>query len=351
MDLFRINFYPIAEGGDDVTRALRKVDLNFGSLGEAFSTDGEVGGRLASIEGTIRALGTAAGKNVGTAAGTVAAGDDARFLPVGTSSGTVAAGDDPRFKSVGTVAGTVAAGDDLRFAANADASAAAMGVANKALPRSGGEMTGPISAKLGGVVAYGTTGSANIGGIVYSDYLQNTIVDINGNVFIRLQCMDVNGGATSARLLTSHFDGTNASFMFQHNGVAQATTWQSTSDERLKRKMVVLTNPLEKIESIVGYESYEKRVLGNTVDDAGESIRAQYTVTCGVLAQDVQKVLPAAVDNLGAGFDTEDRPIDDVLGVNDAGLSALFVECLKALKAQNASLMERVDLLERRSSP
>lgn len=41
-------------------------------------------------------LGTAASKNVGTAAGTVAAGDDARFKAVGTAAGTVAAGDDTR---------------------------------------------------------------------------------------------------------------------------------------------------------------------------------------------------------------------------------------------------------------
>lgn len=328
MEFSRINFRPVVEGGDDVTRAFRKIDLNFESLGTAFLPIGEVGARLTALETVAGELGDAARRNVGAVAGTVAAGDD------------------PRFLAVGDVAGSVAAGDDSRFASNAAAAGAAQMTANNALPRSGGSITGAISAKLGGVVAFGTTGSANIGGLVYSDYFQNTIADVSGNIFMRLQCVDVTGGATYSRLVTSHFDGTNASFMFQHNGVAQAITWQSTSDARLKRHMVVLTEPLDKIDEIVGYESYEKRVLGNATDSEGNSVPAQYTRTCGVLAQDVKQVLPAAVDNLGSGWDTNDKPIDDVLGVNDAGLSALFVECIKALKAQNALLSQRVSVLE-----
>lgn len=330
MELSRINFRPIVEGGDDVTRAFRKIDLNFESLDTAFSASGEVGSRLAVLETTAAALGDAARRDVGSAAGTVAAGDDSRFLMVGKT------------------AGSVAAGDDSRFASNAAAAAVAQATASNALPRSGGSMTGAISAKLGGVVAFGTTGSVNIGGLVYSDYFQNTIADISGNIFMRLQCVDVTGGATYSRLVTSHFDGTNATFMFQHNGVAQATTWQSTSDARLKRHLVVMADPLDKIDAIVGYESYEKRVLGNITDAEGRLVPAQYTKTCGVLAQDVNKVLPAAVDNLGPGWDTNDEPIDDVLGINDAGLSALFVECIKALKTQNELLAQRVAVLETR---
>lgn len=330
MNFSRINFFPIAEGGDDVTRALRKIDLNFESLGAAFDPAGEVGKRLASLETTAGALGDSARRNIGTSAGTVAAGDDSRFL------------------AVGTVAGSVASGDDSRFASNAAAAAAAQVTATNALPRAGGSITGPISAKLGGVVAFGTTGSASIGGVVYSDYFQNTIAEVNGNVFMRLQCVDVTGGTTYTRLLTSHFDGTNATFMFQHNGVAQATTWQSTSDVRLKRHLVALTDPLNKIDAIVGYESYEKRVLGNVADADGRPVPAQYARTCGVLAQDVSKVLPFAVDNLGPGWDTDDRPIENVLGINDAGLSALFVECIKALKVQNTLLGDRVAILEAR---
>lgn len=40
------------------------------------------------------------------------------------------------------------------------------------------------------------------------------------------------------------------------------------------------------------------------------------------------------------------RVIDDILGVNDAASSALFVECIKALKAQNADLSDRAAALE-----
>lgn len=82
MDLWRLNFRPISEGGDDVTGALRKVDLNFESLGTAFADTGEVGARLERFEKLADGLGNASSKDVGTVQGTVAAGDDARMVAV-----------------------------------------------------------------------------------------------------------------------------------------------------------------------------------------------------------------------------------------------------------------------------
>jgi hypothetical protein len=52
--------------------------------------------------------------------------------------------------------------------------------------------------------------------------------------------------------------------------------------------------------------------------------------------------LPVLPMDLAALF----RVIGDILGVNDAASSALFVECIKALKAQNADLSDRAAALE-----
>lgn len=59
MDFSRINFVPLQMGGDDVTAALRKLDLNFEDLGAS--------------------LGNAAIRDIGTIAGSIAAGDDDRL--------------------------------------------------------------------------------------------------------------------------------------------------------------------------------------------------------------------------------------------------------------------------------
>ena len=86
MDLWRLNFKPMSEGGDDVTGALRKVDLNFGSLNGALADTGEVGARLMRAEQVLAGLGNAAGRNVGTGIGSVAAGDDARIVAVSSKA-------------------------------------------------------------------------------------------------------------------------------------------------------------------------------------------------------------------------------------------------------------------------
>ncbi|GAA0911018.1 hypothetical protein GCM10009552_23870 [Rothia nasimurium] len=101
MNIQRINFDPI--GGDSVTAAFRKLDLDVGEVVNAIDGDGSttsgISNRLALAENKLGALGNVSTRNIGTSAGTVAAGDDARFLTVGTTPGTVAAGDDARITS------------------------------------------------------------------------------------------------------------------------------------------------------------------------------------------------------------------------------------------------------------
>jgi len=91
MDIDRVSFEPLANGGDDVTGALVKLDQNCADLADAIGSTGDGVGTLAqrvgAVEDAIDGLGGAAALNVGTVAGTVAAGDDARFLRLGGLKG------------------------------------------------------------------------------------------------------------------------------------------------------------------------------------------------------------------------------------------------------------------------
>lgn len=87
MAIDRVNFDPIAEGGDNVTGALVKLDANCADLDLSINGDGAgdqgIEGRLSSVEDTVDGLGNSATRDVGTGSGTVAAGDDPRFLRAG----------------------------------------------------------------------------------------------------------------------------------------------------------------------------------------------------------------------------------------------------------------------------
>lgn len=79
MQFMRLNFDPLPQGGDDVTKALRKIDLNFSDLNTGKDSYSSAIDRLANVEVTIGELGDVSRRNVGKVAGTVAAGDDPRF--------------------------------------------------------------------------------------------------------------------------------------------------------------------------------------------------------------------------------------------------------------------------------
>lgn len=99
-------------------------------------------------------------------------------------------------------------------------------------------------------------------------------------------------------------------------GKVRATTYSTISDERLKKNIKKIDNPLEAISNIDG-------VLFNW--------RADNTRDVGVIAQDVERVLPDAV-----------HEIDDVKSVNYNGVIGLLVEAVKELSKENRIL--RMDI-------
>ncbi|UJD21340.1 tail fiber protein [Salmonella phage vB_STy-RN29] len=150
--------------------------------------------------------------------------------------------------------------------------------------------------------------------------------------------------AWSAGGATTRINVSGASYEFNHGGTATAAAWVSSSDIRLKANLNKIETAREKVKSLVGYTYYKRN---NTQAEDEHSI---YSIEAGLIAQDVQLVLPEAVEKIGDS---------DLLGVNYAGVTALLAnavnemselvesqqEELKSIKAELAELKALVATL------
>jgi hypothetical protein len=110
------------------------------------------------------------------------------------------------------------------------------------------------------------------------------------------------------------------------------TTSENASDERLKENITLIPNALEKIDKLRG-------VTFDWKDDVEEKGFIPYAKhETGVIAQDVQKVIPDAA--LPAPFD------ENYLTVKTEKITPLLIECIKELKAEVQLLKNRVQELE-----
>ncbi|MDM3467177.1 tail fiber domain-containing protein [Citrobacter sp. Cb041] len=119
---------------------------------------------------------------------------------------------------------------------------------------------------------------------------------------------------TSGIWYTSIVTG-NARCIFGSDGVNSASNWLSTSDKRLKSNIEPITGSLDKLKQITGY-TYDKR------SDLEPNEHTFTTHEAGVIAQEVQKVLPEAVSSVGD---------DKILGVSSYALQALVINSVKEL--------------------
>jgi hypothetical protein len=139
--------------------------------------------------------------------------------------------------------------------------------------------------------------------------------------------MEAYAGGTSATVCTvvMHVGGTSNAFTFDGSGNFSAVgNITAFSDRRLKEDLVRIEGALDKIEQLTGY-TY-------TRIDTGE----RHT---GLIAQDVQEVLPEAVC-------TMDNP-QQTLTVAYGSMMGLVVEALKELRIELKGLQERVSDLEK----
>lgn len=153
---------------------------------------------------------------------------------------------------------------------------------------------------------YGVGGNASRG-VIYAPK--------DGTIRLRPDSND-NGGANGY------------SFSFESSGRFTCISVNQTSDERVKFDKEPVSNALEKICSLTGYTFGIQLTESATVRSAG------------IIAQELEQVLPVAVSSGGTGTTPAGEEIDDLKTVDYSAMSALYVEAIK-------ELAERVRSLER----
>lgn len=113
----------------------------------------------------------------------------------------------------------------------------------------------------------------------------------------------------------TRFNVGGAIYSFNDAGYASCVQWVSTSDIRLKANLKEIKSAKDKVKSIKGY-TYFKR---NNIDEDEHSL---YSEEAGVIAQDVQNVLPEAVYKISDS---------DYLGVSYSGVTALLVNAINEM--------------------
>jgi hypothetical protein len=102
------------------------------------------------------------------------------------------------------------------------------------------------------------------------------------------------------------------------------------SDVRLKTNLTPLTNVLEKLNYVRGV-SFEWNETYKSI--GGSSVGREL----GVIAQEVETVFPEVVTQLDNGYKTVDY----------SKLTAVLIEAVKELKAENDALKQRIERLEK----
>ena len=119
-------------------------------------------------------------------------------------------------------------------------------------------------------------------------------------------------------------------FLLDVSGVVHASSTSTSSDERFKTNVVPLANALEKVATL--------RAVSFDWNGLYESLgRSTGRREIGVIAQDVEKVFPELVSTWH-----EER----YRAVDYGRLTAVLIEAIGELKAQNDALERRVDAME-----
>lgn len=125
----------------------------------------------------------------------------------------------------------------------------------------------------------------------------------------------------------------NADFYFNSDNTAMCGQWVSTSDIRMKANLKKIGDATDKLKSIVGYTYYKRNELE-------ESEKTVYTVEAGVIAQDVQTVLPESVMEITTQSER------DIKGVNYNGVTALLVNGFNEMRERVEKQEEEIENLK-----
>ncbi|MEP9180063.1 tail fiber domain-containing protein [Enterobacter cloacae] len=127
----------------------------------------------------------------------------------------------------------------------------------------------------------------------------------------------------------------SSTYTFQTNGVATATTWQSTSDQSIKKNIKSISNPIDVLNALNGCTYLKKIDI--------YSAESEFIEESGLIAQDILKVIPSAVSDMGPGFDKDGNEVESVLCVNYSAIIPYLVEAIKQLNAEIERLKSPTD--------
>lgn len=127
------------------------------------------------------------------------------------------------------------------------------------------------------------------------------------------------------------------SFSFGADGRFTCISVNQTSDERVKFDKEPVSNALEKICSLTGY------TFGIQLTES-ESVRS-----AGIIAQELEHVLPVAVSSGGTGTMQNGEEINDLKTVDYSAMSALYVEAMKELANRVKSIESELAEFKARS--
>lgn len=138
----------------------------------------------------------------------------------------------------------------------------------------------------------------------------------------------VRGGTTlldRVQITVENGGGSNASYLFGSDGVAQAQEWRNVSDERIKDNITRVSDPLVKMRNIKG---------------VSWTLKTNGSFGFGFIAQDVEKDFPDAVGLTMDMTMADGTVVKSVKSVNTPGVAAaLHHEAILAL-------MDKVEALE-----
>ena len=172
------------------------------------------------------------------------------------------------------------------------------------------------------------------------------------NAIVGMQLRVTAGAANAAnKFFIQGLDDTSTErFRFNTNGSGSmsGSLTQNSSDERLKEEITTIENPLEKLKTLrgVNFTWKDKTPVGNL------DLPEPNTKDVGVIAQEVQSVLPEAVElaPLDTEYDENGNKVsktgENYLAVFEKKIIPLLIESIKEQQTIIEDLKSRIETLE-----
>ncbi|ENC6066395.1 tail fiber domain-containing protein [Salmonella enterica subsp. enterica serovar Kentucky] len=136
----------------------------------------------------------------------------------------------------------------------------------------------------------------------------------------------------------THLYVKGAEFIFDSAGSGSASNWVSRSDIRLKAHLKEIKTASDKIDYLTGYTYYKRN---NLIEDEN----SVYSIEAGLIAQDVERVLPEAVHSLNNDGQLDPKG-EAIKGINYNGVVALLVNAFKEQKEKIEKQQEEIKELK-----